>query len=179
MGTTPFLLPLMLQLGFGYTPFEAGWVMLFGAAGAITAKTFVKPVYARFGYKSVALTTTALSTLVFVATGFFQPMTPIWAMMAVMMGAGLARSTYFTGSNAVMFGDIDAKEAAQASVIFAVSVQLGLATGVALAGGLLEIRAPFGDLTAGMVTFQVATPQSGQQMLFTNGVRLIYTPQQP
>ncbi len=140
MGTTPFLLPLMMQLGFGYTPFEAGLVMLFGAAGAITAKSFVKPAYKSFGFRNVVVVTTAISSLVFVATGLFHPTTPIWAMMAVMMCAGLARSTYFTGSNAVMFGDIESKEAAQASVIFAVSVQLGLATGVALAGGLLEVR---------------------------------------
>jgi hypothetical protein len=30
-----------------------------------------------------------------------------------------------------------------------------------------------------MVTFQAATPQAGQQMLFTNGVRLLYKPETP
>lgn len=54
-----------------------------------------------------------------------------------------------------------------------------LETGLVTSNGLLEIRAPFGDLTAGKVTFQVATPQAGQQMLFTNGVRLLYQPQNP
>ncbi len=51
-----------------------------------------------------------------------------------------------------------------------------LQTGRVTSNGLLEIRAPFGDLTAGMVTFQVATPDAGQQMLFTNGVHLLYKP---
>jgi lipopolysaccharide export system protein LptC len=54
-----------------------------------------------------------------------------------------------------------------------------LQTGRVTSNGLLEIRAPFGDLTAGMVTFQVATPQTGQQMLFTNGVTLLYKPVTP
>ena len=54
-----------------------------------------------------------------------------------------------------------------------------LESGRITSAGLLEIRAPFGDLTAGMVTFQVATPRSGQQMLFTNGVRLLYKPVTP
>jgi lipopolysaccharide export system protein LptC len=54
-----------------------------------------------------------------------------------------------------------------------------LQTGRVTSNGLLEIRAPFGDLTAGMVTFQVATPQTGQQMLFTNGVSLLYKPITP
>lgn len=156
MGTTPFLLPLMLQLGFGYTPFEVGLVMLFGAAGAISAKVFVKPAYKGFGFKLVVLVTTAISSMVFVATGLFQPLTPIWAMMATMLCAGLARSTYFTGSNAVLFGDIDQKEVAQASVIFAVSVQLGLATGVALAGGLLEVRTLWTGADLAVADFQWA-----------------------
>ncbi len=51
-----------------------------------------------------------------------------------------------------------------------------LQTGRVTSNGLLEIRAPFGDLTAGMVTFQVATPEAGQQMLFTDGVHLLYKP---
>jgi lipopolysaccharide export system protein LptC len=52
-----------------------------------------------------------------------------------------------------------------------------LDTGVVKSDGLLEIRAPFGELTAGMVTFQVSSENTGQQMLFTDGVRLIYKPQ--
>lgn len=53
-----------------------------------------------------------------------------------------------------------------------------LDTGLIKTDGLLEVRGPFGDLTAGQVTFQVSDEQMGQQMLFTDGVRLLYTPQQ-
>lgn len=52
-----------------------------------------------------------------------------------------------------------------------------LDTGIVTSDGLLEIRAPFGQLTAGQVTFQVSRDNLGQQMLFTNGVKLIYIPQ--
>ncbi|MBE0413069.1 hypothetical protein [Yoonia sp.] len=52
-----------------------------------------------------------------------------------------------------------------------------LDTGVVTSDGLLEIRAPFGELTAGKVTFKMTQDQTGQQMLFTDGVRLIYRPQ--
>jgi lipopolysaccharide export system protein LptC len=52
-----------------------------------------------------------------------------------------------------------------------------LDSGQVISDGLLEIRAPFGDLTAGQVTFHVSRDNTGQQMLFTNGVRLIYNPQ--
>jgi lipopolysaccharide export system protein LptC len=52
-----------------------------------------------------------------------------------------------------------------------------LDTGTAISDGSLEIRAPLGNLTAGQVTFQFDTSNTGHQMLFTDGVRLIYTPQ--
>ena len=53
-----------------------------------------------------------------------------------------------------------------------------LETGTVTSDGLLEIHAPFGELTAGQVTFQVSADNTGQQMLFTNGVKLIYNPQE-
>lgn len=52
-----------------------------------------------------------------------------------------------------------------------------LDTGVVMSDGLLEIQAPFGTLTAGKVTFRVSEQETGQQMLFTDGVRLLYDPQ--
>ncbi|MEL6838930.1 MAG: hypothetical protein AAFP85_06530 [Pseudomonadota bacterium] len=52
-----------------------------------------------------------------------------------------------------------------------------LDTGIVTSDGLLEIHAPFGELTAGQVTFQVSAENTGQQMLFTDGVRLLYEPQ--
>lgn len=54
-----------------------------------------------------------------------------------------------------------------------------LETGTVTSDGLLEIRAPFGTLVAGKVTFQTSSADAGQQMLFTDGVRLLYTPQSP
>jgi lipopolysaccharide export system protein LptC len=54
-----------------------------------------------------------------------------------------------------------------------------LATGRITSDGLLEIRAPFGDLTAGKVTFQSAVGGKAQEILFTDGVRLLYNPQTP
>ena len=51
-----------------------------------------------------------------------------------------------------------------------------LGSGTITSDGALEVRAPFGAITAGRVTFQNAKDDDGQQMLFTNGVKLVYTP---
>lgn len=49
--------------------------------------------------------------------------------------------------------------------------------GTATSDGFVEIRAPLGNLTAGQVTFQADGSNTGQRILFTGGVRLIYQPQ--
>lgn len=53
-----------------------------------------------------------------------------------------------------------------------------LATGRIASEGALEVQAPFGSLTAGQLVIETPADGDGQVMLFQNGVRLIYTPQQ-
>jgi lipopolysaccharide export system protein LptC len=57
-------------------------------------------------------------------------------------------------------------------------ITVALDTGVIMSDSHLEIRAPFGELTAGKATFQIASGGVAQQMLFTNGVKLVYTPKE-
>jgi len=52
-----------------------------------------------------------------------------------------------------------------------------LDTGIVTSDGVLEVHAPYGELTAGQVTVRVTSDNMGQHMLFTQGVRLIYQPQ--
>jgi lipopolysaccharide export system protein LptC len=51
-----------------------------------------------------------------------------------------------------------------------------MTTGTITSDGALEVQAPFGQLQAGQVTFQAGTGDTGQQMNFTKGVKLVYTP---
>jgi len=51
-----------------------------------------------------------------------------------------------------------------------------LDTGEVTSTGPLEIRAPFGAIDAGRVSFTVTSDGTGQQMRFTEGVTLVYDP---
>lgn len=51
-----------------------------------------------------------------------------------------------------------------------------LETGEVHSLGPLEIRTPFGEASAGQVRIHVAKDGTGQQMHFTEGVKLVYTP---
>lgn len=139
LGAVPFLLPLMLQLGFGMTPFESGMITFVGAVGAMMSKFLAEKIYASFGFRT-SLSVMLLGAAVSIAVnGLFFPSTPLWIMLVSLFAGGLLRSVTFTGLNALSFGDVDEADQSQATALNAVMQQLTLAIGVALGGGILSI----------------------------------------
>ena len=156
VGATPFLLPLMLQLAFGLTAFESGMITFIGAFGAMTSKVVAEKAFARFGFPRVLSVASVGACLALSVNGFFTPETPHAYLYGILLVTGLLRSMFFTGINALGFSDVDEHEASQAAAITAVSQQLSVAFGVAVAGGALEVSAQFmgGELSLG--AFHVA-----------------------
>ncbi len=138
-GATPFLFPLMLQLSFGLTPFESGMVTFAGAVGALVAKFVANWIFANWGFKYPLVISTAISAAGILVMGFYVPGTPIPLMLAILVFTGFWQSTFWTGSNAFTFADIEDKDAGQANVMSQVWGQLMFAMGVALGGGMLEL----------------------------------------
>jgi EmrB/QacA subfamily drug resistance transporter len=156
VGATPFLLPLMLQLAFGLSPFESGMITFIGAIGAISSKFVAEWVFAKFGFPRVLSTAGVAACVLLAINGFFVPETPRLFIYLVLLVTGLMRSIFFTGINALGFADVDEHEASQATAITAVSQQLAIAFGVALAGGTLELSSRLGGGELGLDDFHIA-----------------------
>ena len=139
VGATPFLLPLMLQVDFGMTPFQSGSLVFVGAFGALAAKFGAGPILTRFGFRMVLTAGALVAGLTIFGQGLFQSVTPYAWMMAVLVIGGYAQSTLFTSLNAFGVADISDKDAAQATAITTVVGQLCFALGVSMGGGALEI----------------------------------------
>ena len=139
IGAIPFLLPLMLQLGFGLSPFQSGLITFIAAVGALSSKFAAQWVFRTFGFRTV-LTAGALASAGFIAVNaLFTPATSPALIMAFLLFGGVLRSICFTGVNAMVFSDVDEADASQATAINSVAQQISLATGVALAGGVLDL----------------------------------------
>lgn len=156
VGAIPFLLPLMLQLGFGLTPFQSGAITFVSAIGAIVSKFLTEWLYARFGFPRVLGLAAIFGGLLIAAQGMFTATTPVPIMMAVLVGGGVLRSVFFTGSNALGYADVSDEEASQATAIVAVCQQLSVAFGVAVAGGILEVSSRFTGGHLSVLNFQIA-----------------------
>jgi EmrB/QacA subfamily drug resistance transporter len=137
-GAMPFLFPLMLQLAFGLTPFQSGSITFATAVGSFAAKFVSEPIIDRLGFRVTLVIATFITVLGVFVMGLYTPETPLPLMLTLLVVTGFFQSVFWTATNAFTFADIDDKDAGQATAISQVAIQLSLASGVALGGGVLE-----------------------------------------
>ncbi len=137
-GAVPFLLPLMLQLGFGFTPFQSGSITCASALGAVMMKFLAAQSLKRWGYRQLLVFNGVLSSVMMAASGLFKPDTPFIIMIMVLLLGGLLRSLQFTSLNSIAYADVTTQEVGRANGLYTVAQQLSLALGVAVAALTLE-----------------------------------------
>jgi EmrB/QacA subfamily drug resistance transporter len=148
IGASPFLLPLMLQLGFGLSPVNSGLLTFTSALGAIFMKTLAARVLKRFGFRRVLVVNSVVASAMLCAFGLFRPDTPHAAILAVLLVSGFFRSLQFTSLNAISYAEVDSPRMGQASSMAGMMQQLSLSLGVAIGGYLLEIVGALHDRPA-------------------------------
>lgn len=139
VGGTPFLLVMLLQVGFGLTPFEAGMVTFAGAAGALLMKFVAAPILGALGYRRVLIANAVLTGIFIMACATFTPATPSVLMIAVLLVGGFFRSLQFTAVNTLGYADISPQRMSGASTFSAMAQQLGISLGVGVAAVTLNI----------------------------------------
>ena len=147
VGALPFLLPLMLQIGFGMSAFESGMLTFASAVGAVTMKLTASPILRRWGFRSVLCANAILSSALIAACALFTATTPALVVMAVLLVGGFFRSLQFTSLNTLGYADVDTAQMSQATALVGVTQQLSLAGGVAVAALLLESARSAGQRT--------------------------------
>ncbi|MGE0312184.1 MAG: MFS transporter [Lautropia sp.] len=137
VGAVPFLLPMMLQVGFGMSPFQSGMLTFTSAIGALTMKLSAGPILRRAGFRNVLTANAIFSSVLLGASALFTAATPAAVIMATLLMAGFFRSLQFTSLNALAYCDIDREQMSRATSFVAVVQQLSLSAGVAVAALLL------------------------------------------
>jgi EmrB/QacA subfamily drug resistance transporter len=144
IGATPFLLPLMLQLGFGLTALQSGLLTFASAAGAMFMKTIAASVLKRFGFRRVLWINALFASAMLAGFGLFTDTTPHAVIIAVLVVSGCFRSLQFTSLNAISYAEVDAPKMGQASSLSGMAQQFSLALGVAIGGYGLQLA---GEIT--------------------------------
>ena len=147
LGATPLLLPLLLQIGLGWSPVKAGLMTISQAGGALLLKPIAPALLRRVGYRTV-LIVSALGTAVCVCLpGFFRADTPDVLIMLLLGVSGFLRSAQFTSSNALSYADVARPDVSQASTLATVIQQVSMSLGVSIGGLTLHLARGSGVLT--------------------------------
>ncbi len=139
IGAIPFLLPMMLQLGFGLDPLHSGLLTFASAIGAIGMKTVAARVLKRLGFRDVLRFNTLVCAGLLAGYGLFRASTPHVLIVAVLVVAGCFRSLQFTSLNAISYAEVEPEAMSHAASLAGVMQQFSLALGVAVAGYALQI----------------------------------------
>ncbi|MEK0081669.1 MFS transporter [Benzoatithermus flavus] len=139
VGAVPFLLPLLLQAGFGLSPFASGQLTFVASLGALTMKLTAGPILKWLGFRNVLIGNAVVSAAFLGAIGLFRPDTPIIVMLAVLLAGGFFRSLQFTSINTLAYADIERAATSRATSFASMMQQLSLSVGVGTGALLLHL----------------------------------------
>lgn len=135
-GCVPFLMPLMLQVGFGYPAIIAGCMIAPTAIGSIIAKSTVTQVLRWFGYRKTLVGITVFIGLMIAQFSLQSPEMPLFVL-------GMAMSTQFTAMNTITLADLTDDNASSGNSLLAVTQQLSISLGVAISAAVLRFYEGF------------------------------------
>ncbi len=135
----PFLLPLLFQLEFGWSPFTAGLMVAALFVGNLTIKPVTTPLMRRFGIKRVLLVNAVVSVAWFGLLATLRPEMPVVLIVAILYVSGALRSIGFTAYNSLAFADVDGDDLTHANTLNATVQELAAGLGIAIAALLVTV----------------------------------------
>jgi EmrB/QacA subfamily drug resistance transporter len=142
LGGIPFILPLLYQVGLGFTPIQSGLLIMPQAIAAMSLKMTMPRILSRFGYRAVLISNTLILGLLICLFASIGVGTPLWRIIALAFCFGFFSSLQYTSMNTLVYADISEAQASGASSIASTTQQLSISFGVATASLLTAVFIP-------------------------------------
>lgn len=139
IGASPFLLPLMLQLGFGLSPLQSGTLTVATAIGALATRIVMKRAIHDLGFRRLLLVATVLTSLFYLSYSLFSPTTPHLLMFCTMMAGGLISSLCMVTLGTLGFSQVPKLRMSHATALSTMIQQLSVSFGVVLGATLVSV----------------------------------------
>jgi EmrB/QacA subfamily drug resistance transporter len=134
IGGVPFLLPLLYQVGLGFTPIQSGLLVMPQAIAAMSMKTIMPRILRRIGYRGVLISNTVILGVLLMVFATIGVRTPVWVIVLQAFVYGAFTSLQYTSMNTLVYADITENNASGASSIASTMQQMAISFGVATAG---------------------------------------------
>jgi EmrB/QacA subfamily drug resistance transporter len=138
IGASPFLLPLMLQLGFGLSPLASGLLTVATAVGSLGTRFVIKRAIQGFGFRPLLLGASVMTSLIYMSYSQFSPSTSHLLMFCMMLMGGLVNSLCMVTLSTLGFSDIPQSRMSHATTLSSMGQQLSVSFGVVLGAALVS-----------------------------------------
>jgi EmrB/QacA subfamily drug resistance transporter len=133
----PFLLPMMLQLGFGMSAFDSGVITFASGISALAVKLSTVRLLRRFGYRRTMIVNSLLCAAFMALCGAFRPDWPVAALYAIVLLGGFVRSLQFNALGTIAFADVSPERMSDATSLHSMVQQLSAVLGISMAAAIL------------------------------------------
>lgn len=133
----PFMTPLFLQVGMGFTPFHAGLMMIPMIIGSMGMKRIVVRVVNRFGYRNVLVAATLMLALVSLSFPLVAILGWLYLLPVVLFFQGMINALRFSTMNTLTLKDLPDRLASSGNSLLSMVMQLAMSLGVSIAGLLI------------------------------------------
>lgn len=130
-GGMPFLLPLLYQVGLGFTPIQSGLLIMPQSLSAIVFRFWMPNIISHFGYRRLLLGNTVFMGLTMILFSTIYRETPVWLIVVQACAFGFFSSLQYTSMNTLAYADISDTDTSMASTILSTVQQLSMSFGVA------------------------------------------------
>ena len=144
VGGIYFLLTLLFQVGFGYSPVMAGLLQMPQALAMISTRFFVATILRHLGYRRVLIVNTALAGLMILSFATFTVATPIWLICTQVFAFGGVMSIQYSAINTLGFVDLTPAQASMGSSMGSTAQNLSISFGIAFGSLLMAFFLPSG-----------------------------------
>ena len=143
-GSLPFLLPLMLQLGFGLSAAASGGLTFASSVGSLVMRMTAKRILRRWGFRRVLVVNGVLSMAMLGACAFIRPSWPPPAVYGLLLVGGYFQALQFTAYNTIAYADLSGRWMSGATSFYSTFQQLSLSLGITVSAGALAVSAALG-----------------------------------
>ncbi len=147
IGGVPFLLPLLYQVGLGFTPVQSGLLIMPQAIAAMSMKAFMPRLLATIGYRGVLISNTLILGVLLLLFATIGTHTPVWVILLLAFCYGAFTSLQYTSMNTLVYSDTNEQQSSAASSIASTMQQMSISFGVATAGLATAFFVPTGHVS--------------------------------
>jgi EmrB/QacA subfamily drug resistance transporter len=149
LDATPFMLPLLFQVGFGFSPMQAGSLTFSSTLGAMLVRAGSRPLLRWLGFRRALVFGALGATAVTAIFALLDATTPTWIIVSCVLISGCVRSIQYLALNTISFADVPSPLLSRSTSVSGVFQQLARGFGVALGAALLALVAAGDHVTVG------------------------------